>query len=134
MTTTRQELEVKLAAFAAVQTQPLLVSYENVPFERPVGAMWLECFIGGGNIISTSIDASRNRERGTFIVNCWSPSGQGTNKVEALAAQIVSLYKVIPKTGNVSIESPGDTKKIMLDVAGWVCIQVSFSFRVESVA
>ena len=134
MTTIRQELETKLAAFAAAQTPPLAVSYEGVPFTKPTGVPWLECFLVSASTVSTAMDASRNRERGSFVVNSWVPSGQGAAKVDALAAQIVSLYKVVPKTGNVSIERPGNTSKILLDIAGWLVVSATFPYRVESVA
>ena len=35
MATIRQELESRLATFAASQTPPLKVAWENVPFTKP---------------------------------------------------------------------------------------------------
>ena len=56
MSTPRQELETKLAAFAATYSPVLTVSYENTPFTPPVqanGVMWLECyFVSGPTVIA----------------------------------------------------------------------------------
>ena len=132
--TTRQEIEQRVAAFAAAQSPPLTVSYENVPFTRPVNTPWLEVYIMSAGTIAVTTDASRNRERGTICVNVWIPSGQGVGKADALAAQIVSLFKVVPKIGTVSIEQPVNTGKFTITNDGWGCIPCSCPYRVESTA
>jgi len=137
MSTTRQELEARLATFAAAYNPILTVSYKGVPFTRPAqapGVMWLECYFVSGPTITVTTDATRNRERGNWVVNCWLASGNGVGKLDTLAAAIVSTFKVLPKTGNVSIEQPGTTGKVNITSDGWMCITVSFPYRVESTA
>lgn len=134
MTTTRQELETKLAAFAAAQTPPVAVAFEGVPFTRPVNTPFLECFVKTGPVVLSTVSGESIRTRGTWAVNCYWPSGQGTGKLEALAQGVVSTFKVVPKTGNVSIEQPGNSGNIAVTNDGWICLPITFPFRVESLA
>jgi len=131
---TRQEIEGRVAAFAAAQTPPLAVAYENVPFTRPVNVPFLECYLVSAGTITVSLDATRNRERGTIAINVWVPSGQGVGKADAIAALIVKTFTVLPKVGNVSIESPVNTGRFTLAADGWGCIPTSCPYRVESTA
>lgn len=133
MATVRQELEARLATFAASQVPSLPVAWEGVPFVKPTTA-WLECYLASAGTLSVTVDASRNRERGTLSVNVWVPSGWGVGKADALSQAVVRAFKVVPKQGSVSIEAPGNTGKIMMDVAGWIAIPISFPYRYESVA
>lgn len=129
--TTRQEIESKVAAFAAAQIPPITVAYENVPFTRPTGVPWLEVVIASAGTITTTVDALGTRERGTIGVNVYVPSGQGVGKADALAALVVKIFPVIPKVGTVSIEGAGNTGQFKLTNDGWGCIPVSFPYRVE---
>lgn len=134
MTTTRQELEARLATFAAAQVPSIPVSYESVPFTRPTSGMWLECFFVSGPTVIATLDATTNRERGIWAVNCWIQSGTGVGKLDTLAAQVVAIFKVIPKVGSVSIEQPGSKGKINITNDGWCCLPITFPYRVESLA
>lgn len=134
MATTRQELEVRLAAFAAAQSPAITVAYEGQPFTRPTNAAWLECFVKTGPVLLSTVSGESIRTRGTWAVNCYWPSGQGTGKLEALAQGVVSTFKVLPKVGNVSIEQPGNTGNIAVTNDGWICLPITFPFRVESLA
>lgn len=134
MTTTRQELESKLATFAAAQVPLVVVAYEGVPFTRPVGVPWMECFVKTGPVTLSAVSGESVRTRGTWAVNCYYPSGQGTGKLETLAQGVVNTFKVLPKVGSVSIEQPGNTGNISVTNDGWICIPISFPFRVESLA
>jgi hypothetical protein len=131
MATTRQELEGRLATFAAAQTPPLLVAWENVPFTKPTSLPYLECFLISAGTTAVTVDALRNRERGTFQVNVWSPSGIGTNQVEVIGQGVVDTFKVIPKVGTVSIEQPGNTGRLLIENNGWIILPVTFPYRVE---
>lgn len=132
MASTRQELETKLSIFAASQNPPLAVAWENVPFTRPTGVPWLECYLISASTVAVTVAGTRNRERGSLAINVWWPSDQGVGGIDSLAAQIVALYPVVPKTGNVSIEQPGNTSKLMYDQAGWVAISCVMPYRVET--
>jgi len=134
MATNRQELESRIAAFAASQSPPLTVAYENVPFTKPTNSSYLECFLVSAGTVALTVDASRNRERGTLQVNVCSPSGQGSNKVETIGAALVQAFPVVPKQGNVSIEQPGNTERLIVEISGWIILPVTFPYRVETEA
>lgn len=132
--TTRSELESRLKAFAdTFTTTPIPIAIENKSFTRPnPPAPFLECFLAKGDTISATVDAMRNRERGVWAVNCYMPSNTGTKKLEELVQGVLDTFRVIPKLGTVSIESPGNTSKMVLDAAGWACIPITFPYRVET--
>ena len=131
---TRQEIEGRVAAFAAAQTPPLAVAWENVPFTRPTNVPWLECFLVSAGTVTASLDATRNRERGTIAVNVWVPAGQGVGKADAIAALIVKTFTVLPKINNVSIEAPVNVGRFVISSDGWGCVPTSCPYRVESLA
>ena len=132
--TTRSELVSRLKAFAdTFLSTPIPIAIENKSFTRPnPPAPYLECFLAKGDTISASIDAMRNRERGIWAVNCYVPSNQGMAKLEAIVQGVMDTFRVIPKLGTVSIESPGNTSKMIIDAAGWACIPITFPYRVET--
>lgn len=128
----RSELEVRLAAFAAAQIPPIPVSYQGVPFTKPTNSPFIECFLGPASMVKSTVDATRNRERGNFQVNLWWPSGQGAGKIEALAASLAAAFPVIPKTGTVSIEDSVNTGQLILDQSGWIILPNTIPYRQES--
>lgn len=130
--TTRSELETRLKAFADSQSPPIVIAIENKSFTRPAGSPYLECFLSKGDTISATVDAMRNRERGVWGVNCYVPSNMGMAKLEAIVQGVLDTFRVIPKLGTVSIESPGNTSKMIIDAAGWACIPITFPYRVET--
>lgn len=140
--TTRSELENRLKVFADNFVNvsninpgplPLPVALENASFKRPESpAPYLECFLSKGDTISATVDAMRNRERGVWAVNCYVPSNAGMGLLERIVQGVMDTFRVIPKLGTVSIESPGNTSKMVLDAAGWACIPITFPYRVET--
>ena len=64
----------------------------------------------------------------------WCPSGQGSNKVETIGGAIVKVFPVVPKQGNVSIEQPGNTGRLIVEITGWIILPVTFPYRVETEA
>ena len=127
--TTRQELETRLATFAAANSLP--VSYESVPFTKPTSGGFLECFIISAGTVNPTADARRTRERGTFQVNLWNPSGHGVGQLDTLAAALVAAFPVVPKTGTVSIEQTPNTGRVVLDTSGYAILPVTMLWRVE---
>ena len=132
--TTRSELESRLKAFAdTFTTIPIPIAIENKSFTRPnPPSPYLECFLSKGDTISATVDAMRNRERGVWAVNCYVPSNAGMGLLERIVQGVMDTFRVIPKLGTVSIESPGNTSKMIIDAAGWACIPITFPYRVET--
>lgn len=131
--TIRTELEGRLAAFAAAQSPPLQVAWEGMPFVKPT-TPWLECFLASAGTICPTVDGTRTRERGTLSINVWVPNGQGAGKSDSIAQALMKAFPVVPKQGTVSIEQPGNTSRIILDVSGWIMQPISFQYRCDSVA
>ena len=132
MSVPRQELETRLAAFAA--SNSLTVAYEGRHFDKPSTA-FLECTIVGRNTKNVTTDGERKRERGIFQVNVWYPTGtptSGAGTVEAIAESIIATFPVVPKVGNVSVEETPNQGSIITDVAGWLVLPVTISYRYES--
>lgn len=140
--TTRSELQNRLKVFAdnfvnvtatTSTPMPLTIALENTSFKRPnPPAPYLECFLSKGDTISATVDAMRNRERGVWAVNCYVPSNLGMGLLERIVQGVMDTFRVIPKLGTVSIESPGNTSKMVIDAAGWACIPITFPYRVET--
>ena len=132
--TTRQEIESRVAAFAAAQIPPLTVAYENIPFTKPSGSPWLECIVRPASTVTANLEATSNRERGTIAINVWTPIGKGVTKAEAIASLLVKTFVVYPKTGNVSIEAPLSLSQYIPTEDGYGCLPTSCPYRVESSA
>lgn len=128
----RAELETRLKAWASAQTPAIPVAFENVPFTKPTASPYLEAYLLPNVTLSKTVDAKRKTYMGLFQINCWAPSGQGMGQVEKLAQSIINLYPMLPKTGNVSVESnPSADTPIPAD--GWVIVPVIIKYRMESI-
>lgn len=128
---TRSEIETRVATWAAAQSPPIPVAYENIKFVKPLSGCYLEIYLLGDNTKSRDLTAERQRTTGMFQVSCYAPLNTGMAKVESLAASIVALFPVIPKTGTVSIETPLSGSAGYVDDT-FICIPVTGRYRVES--
>lgn len=127
----RVELVKKLGVYAESKSLPL--SVQGKRFSKPESS-FLECFLIGRKIKNPTTDAIRKREYGTFQINIWQKEADanGTSFLEDTALELSNLYPVYPKTGVVSIEDPADLGNIITDVAGWLILPVTISYRYES--
>lgn len=131
MSPVREELELRLKAFATTHSLP--VAYEGMFFKKPdPPAPFLECFLIPALTKNVTVDGTRNREVGLFQVNVWAPAGNGLKVADAIATNLVNAFPVVPKTGLVSIEQTPSKGKMMPDVAGWLIFPVTISYRYES--
>lgn len=126
----RSEIETKLAAFAASQTPPIPVAYENKKFTKPSDGFYMEVVFLNSKPISNNLSASGVRMYGKFQISCYGKLGVGMSSIEALAQSIVDLYPVIPKTGTVSIEQPLSAGQGIV-VDNFICIPITGNYRVE---
>lgn len=126
----RSEIESRLATWASAQTPKIPVAYENVSFVKPSTGQYLEVYMLQSTAVNNGVDAEGVRHTGMFQINCYSPLNGGMAAVEALAATVVALYPVVPKTGTVSIEAPLNASQAM-PLDGFMCIPVRGRYRVE---
>ena len=130
----RAALETRLANWAALQSPPLAVSYQNVAFNKPTDdeTPFLECFLIPNVTMSRDVAQTHQRRYGLFQVNVWSPQGPGMGNGEALAESVASLFSPIPKTGPVFIEQTPSIDRAILDDSSWIIIPVLVKYRYES--
>jgi hypothetical protein len=128
----RVTLESKLQAWAAAQTPPVPIAFENVPFTKPVSGIFLEPIFFSSVTINRNLGAMQTKDVGFLQVNCWAKNGQGMAEVDTLANNIVNLYPTLPKVGPVSIDGPAQSAQAKVDVSGWVCIPVTIKYRYET--
>jgi hypothetical protein len=128
----RAELESRLATWANAQTPKIPVAYEAVPFTKPTSGVFLEAELHPAITLDRSVGGYKQRYLGIFQVNCWAKSGRGMAEVETLAKNIISLFPMLPKQGNVSVEATPYTEHSILDSAGWVIIPVTIKYRYDT--
>lgn len=131
--TIRQELESKVAEWAATQSPPIPVSYEGVPFTKPASGPYLQLFMLPSVTTNPTVDGVRKRIRGFFQINVCVPDGKGSKQVEEIAEAIASLFPVADKAAfpTVSIEQHAQTGQATID-AGFRVVPVTVRYRQES--
>ena len=128
----RAELESRLAAWANAQVPKIPIAYEAVAFTKPTTGVFLEAELHPAITIDRDVSGASRRYLGLFQVNCWTRSGKGMAEGEALANSIIGLFPMLPKQGNVSIESTPYTETSILDSAGWVITPVTIKYRYDT--
>lgn len=132
MSSIRQSLEKKLAAFADSRIPTLPIALEGVSFVKPNGP-FLECFISSSGTVNTTVDGMFTRERGVFQVNVWCVSGKGMGEAEQIAEALIKAFPVVPEFGDVKITETGSKSRAILEISGFVIIPVTFKYRYEGV-
>lgn len=134
MSVIRQELEVRLLAFAESRNPELPIAWEGDSFIRPdPPAPFLESVLVPESTKDVTVDGLRQRRRGCLQVNIWYPvDGTGSGGVSAIAEALVSAFPLVPKTGTVSIESTPHVGRPLGDIAGWRITPVTIAYRYES--
>jgi hypothetical protein len=128
----RAELEQRLAAWAAAQVPPVPVTFESTPFTKPADGVFLECFLMPALTLNRGVSGDHATYYGLFQVNVWARSGRGMGQAERLSSNIISLFPVVPKTGNVSIEQLPRAEPSMADPSGWIVIPHVINYRYET--
>lgn len=97
----RKAFETRVAAWAAAQTPPLQIAYENVKFAPPQG-IYLRAFLIESDTISSTIDRLHREYGGLFQVSVVGAPLGGIGPVQAVAEAIAALYPT-----NVALEQDG---------------------------
>jgi len=128
----RQEVETAVAAFAASQNPPVVVSFEGVPFNKPTNSPYLEIVFLSNNIMNATVDATRQRVVGSFQINVYVPNGKGMKQLDTLTSEIAALFPVYDKSlySTFSVEQPANVSPPMTDAAFRVAV-VRVQYRQE---
>lgn len=128
--TLRKEIEDKVSNWAANQTPPLQIAYENVAFTKPA-TPFVELYIIPAVTVNPTVDTKRTTLIGYIHFNIYCPSGKGTKQSEDIAQALINLFPVYPKTGTVSIENIGYVMSPLYD-AQWRVLPVRIKYRQEN--
>lgn len=91
----RAAFETRIAAWAAAQSPPIPVAYENVTFTPPAGR-YLRCWLLPVPTQAETFDGLGRLRRGIFQVDLCLPMGAGSGAAQALLS---SLDAAFPLTG-----------------------------------
>ena len=127
--TVRIELEGRLATYATANNIP--VAWEGYPFNPPNTGAFLQPIFLTPNSICPTLDGVRTRTRGNFQVNVIMKDGVGSAALEKIVSDIVALYPILPKSGEVSIEEPAQRSAAIL-LLDKRMISVTINYRHES--
>jgi hypothetical protein len=127
----RSELEARLKVFADAQTPRIPIAWEGVPFTPPATGAFFEVRMLASTNTSANVAASSVRTRGNFQITIVDKDGTGSKGIEDLAAQVMALYPMLPKTGTVSVEQPPQKSAAILLLDKRVIV-VTVNYRQES--
>lgn len=131
----RQELEERIKTFAANWNPPLQVSYEGLPFVKPIdNSPFLQVFLLPSRTINPTVDGVRKRMVGIFQVSVWVQDGDGNSqrRAEQIAQGVIDYFPIVPKTPPVSIEGTPYMSSPLLD-SNWRIIPVTMMYRLETI-
>lgn len=129
--TVRSELTARVVALAATLNVPVV--YENFSFTKPDSHQpFFEMTINPFNVIDATVDGTRQRETGFMQINIYCPAGAGTKQGEDFAEAIKAAFPLLPKQGEVSIESTPSIKPSMIDGTGYRITPMYVYYRRES--
>lgn len=128
----RAAFETRLKAWADAQVPKIPIAFEGKSFTKPASGGYLQPLLVPNVTVDADLSGRRKRLLGIFEVNCWYPSGTGMGGVEQLAQSIVSLFPLLPKLGNVSVENTPYAERQMEDEAGWLIVPVVIMYRYET--
>lgn len=131
----RAAFETRLAAWAASQTPPIPVAYENVGFTPPTGR-YARCHVMPSPTESETFNGEHRRYMGIFQVSLYMPAGAGSGASAALAASLDATFPMRqPMTqGGVKIFllSPMSEGPAIQDADRYV-VPVSCAYRADVV-
>jgi hypothetical protein len=128
----RAALETRLKAWADAQVPRIPIAFESVSFSKPSSGVYLEPVLLPNVTVNSELSGSRHTYLGIFEVRCWCPVGSGMGIVDKLASDVIQLFPILPKVGNVSIENTPYAERPQYDEAGWVIVPVLMFYRYES--
>jgi hypothetical protein len=131
----RQAFETRLAAWAAAQTPPIPVTFENHKFKPPAGR-YIRCWLLPAPTQSESLDGLHRLRSGIFQVDLCMPNGEGAGAATALAASLDAAFSLTSPMTQGSIKvfmlSPMSAAPAMQEPNHYV-VPVSGEYRSDTI-
>ena len=89
----RAAFESRLKAWAAAQTPPIPVAWENVPFNPPK-TRYARAFVLPAPTVSLTLDRTHRQRKGVYQVTLVMPIGSGAGAAAALCASIDAAFPI----------------------------------------
>lgn len=98
----RAGFESPLATWAAAQSPPIPIAYENKTFTPPT-ARYIRAFLLPAQTDSVDLQGAHRSYRGVFQVSLYMPTGTGAGAAELLVMAICALYPIRIASSGLSI-------------------------------
>lgn len=87
----RAAFETRLATWAAAQTPPIPVAYQNLAFTPPTGR-YVRCWLLPAPTLSEDLGGLHRQRRGIFQLDLCLPIGVGPGAANTLAASLDATF------------------------------------------
>lgn len=132
--TVRAAFETRLAAWAAAQTPPVPVAYENVEFDPPKGR-YVRCYLIPAPAECQTLNGEHRRRMGVFQVSLCMPINTGPRAATKLVASLDAAFPVGPMAHdglNVFVLSPMSVAPAIQEPDRYV-VPVSCTYRADTI-
>lgn len=128
----RTAFESRLATWAAAQTPPLPIAYENRAFTPPANNRYLRAYLIPARTASDYLEGTQRSYEGIFQVSIVQPLTAGTASASTIALALDALYPVSFLDGamRVFITAPMSIAAPIIEPNNYV-LPVSCFYRVE---
>lgn len=128
----RAAFETRLATWAAAQTPPLPIAYENRAFAAPANNRYLRAYLIPARTASDYLEGTHRSYEGIFQVSIVQPLSAGTAAASTIALALDALYPASFLDGSmrVFITSPMSISPAIIEPNNYV-LPASCFYRVE---
>ncbi len=130
----RAALESRLKTWAAAQSPPIPIAYQNAPFTPPTQARYLRAFLLPAETDSQYVEGTDRIYMGLFQISICVPAGTGPGVAEQLVVSLESIFAyplVIVRSGwNIAINRPLSTSPAMQE-DGLYVLPVHIRYRAD---
>lgn len=133
----REAFETRIAAFAAAQTPPLSVAWENTSYTPSPAAAYLQCAMRSAPTVNPALGVKFDRLVGFYQVNVYYPQDTGPAPAEAIADALIALFPRGGMTQNgltINIDKTGSRAPGINDQNGFFFIPVRIQYREDVIA
>lgn len=134
--TIRAAIEGRLKTWAAAQTPPIPIAFENVSYAPETGKRYLRGLLMPADTQNPSQGGKHKHYHGIYQVSVYVPTGGGPGDTEAITGPIEALFAcptTIVKNGlNVNINQTPAISRGLPDGAGFHMTPITIKYDVNS--